>query len=112
MTADAIGSVVLALVVGIVGYFAGYSSGEDRGERNERASWHEERTAIFALWKARVAELQADLTMQDTAVYRLREEVAAKQRRVRGVLTEARRWKAIAASLGWKRETRESERSE
>lgn len=50
--------------------------------------------------------LQADLTRQNTAVLRLRADLSSKQRRVRGVLTEARRWKAIAASLGWKRETR------
>lgn len=106
MTPDAIGSVVLALVVGVIGYFAGYSSGEYRGECNEREAAIKERDALIALWESRLARVKADLTRQNTAVLRLREEVAAKQRRVRGVLTEARRWKAIAASLGWKRETR------
>jgi hypothetical protein len=106
VTPDAIGSVVLALVVGVIGYFAGYSSGEYRGECNEREAAIKERDALVANWRRRAGALVVKLTRQNTAVLQLRVDLAAKQRRVRGVLTEARRWKAIAASLGWKRETR------
>lgn len=106
MTPDAIGSVVLALVIGVVAYFAGYSSGEDRGERDAWADAKKERDALVALWQRRVNALNTSLTMQNAVVYRLRADLAAKQRRVRGILTEARRWKAIAEEFGWKRETR------
>lgn len=102
-TMNLIGAVLcVSMVVG----FAAFSAGEAYGERNEREAWRKERDAILAQWSSRVEYLCGDLMRQNTAVLRLREEVAAKQRRVRGVLTEARRWKAVAQSLGWKRETR------
>jgi hypothetical protein len=115
VTADAIGSVVLALVVGVVGIVVGriYESDAadrrmDLSERQLRAGFH---TTIDRMKEGRAKEREYGQELTG-ALDEAREEVAVKQRRVRGLLTEARRWKAIAASLGWKRETRESERSE
>ena len=115
MSPDAIGSVVLALTVGVAAFLAGriYESDAadrrmDLSERQLRAGFH---TTIDRMKEGRAKEREYGQELTG-ALDEAREEVAVKQRRVRGLLTEARRWKAIAASLGWKRETRESERSE
>lgn len=99
MIGTIVGVAALCIVVG-------FTAGAMFGERYERAYWRKERDAILHQWESRVAALNADLTRQNTAVYRLRADLAAKQRRVRGLLTEARRWKTVAEALGWKRETR------
>lgn len=109
MTPDAIGSVVLALVVGVVGIVVGRIYESDAADRRMdlceqqlRASFHAVIDRMNETW-AKEREYGQELT---DALDEARAEIAAKQRRVRGVLTEARRWKAIAASLGWKREGR------
>lgn len=109
MTPDAIGSVVLALVVGVVGIVVGriYESDAadrrmDLREQQIRAGFHTIIDRMKETW-AKEREYGQELT---DALDEARADLAAKQRRVRGILTEARRWKAVAASLGWKRETR------
>lgn len=115
MSPDAIGSVVLSLVVGVVGIVVGriYESDAadrrmDLREQQLRAGFH---TIIDRMKEEWAEEREYGQELTD-ALDEARADLAAKQRRVRGLLTEARRWKAIAACLGWKRETRESERSE
>lgn len=108
----------------IVVGFAAFSAGEAYGERNERPYWRKELSlAKYAEALALAAEKARTKQASDHYIA-ASNALVTKQRRVRGLLTEARRWKAIAASLGWKRETRgemharwerearESERSE
>lgn len=109
MSPDAIGSVVLSLVVGVVGIVVGriYESDAadrrmDLREQQLRAGFH---TIIDRMKEEWAEEREYGQELTD-ALDEARADLAAKQRRVRGLLTEARRWKAIAASLGWKRETR------
>lgn len=109
MTPDAIGSVVLALVVGVVGIVVGRIYESDAADRRMDMHEHQIRAGFHAIidrmnetW-AKEREYGQELT---DALDEARSDLAAKQRRVRGVLTEARRWKDVAASLGWKRETR------
>jgi len=74
----------------------------DLREQQLRAGFHAIIDRMKEEW-AKEREYGQELT---DALDETRADLAAKQRRVRGLLTEARRWKAIAASLGWKRETR------
>ena len=115
MTADAIGSVVLALVVGVVGIVVGriYESDAadrrmDLSERQLRAGFH---TTIDRMKEGRAKEREYGQELTGALDEGDQDDRAHPLPARRPSEHEAWR-KAIAASLGWKRETRESERSE
>lgn len=109
MSPETLGSVVLALVVGVVAFFVGRIHESDAADRQMDLREQHIADVLHAIidrmnekW-AKEREYGQELT---NALDEARDDLAAKQRRVRGILTEARRWKAVAESLGWKRETR------
>ena len=100
---------LVAVCAASLGYRVGRMVESDERDDREQLSRADQMALIDhhkASAERKLALVNADLTRQNTAVYRMRDELATKQRRVRGILAEARRWRAEAVARGWKRETR------
>lgn len=86
--------IALALVAFLLwqAYAAGHSAGFWQGCDAEAGRW-----------KPRVEELRRERTVERANGDALIARHARQQRRLRGILGEARRWKAVAVRLGWRR---------
>lgn len=88
---------VIALVcLGLFALWATYSNGHATGiwrGRDEEAD----------RWRERLDHLRQERATERANGERLLARFNRQQRRLRGVLGEARRWKGVAVSLGWER---------
>jgi len=97
--------ILLALVAFALwaAYFHGRTLGACDGADVEAGRWR-----VLLKWHRRDRakernEAEAAISVQQAATDKLVAHCARQQRRLRGTLSEARRWKAVAVRLGWRR---------